>query len=149
MGCLYHGPWSRLKAMYNMWLVVELVMGPLQFTSRKKNVKVAMEIEVPQRHILSHVLSTHMVEWVLWWETQKRCYGRRRQGPMVENVLIIMFCSNSFTRCGLRHHPITRYIHSGYTPCLTNWVNLSRPIMSPPALHLLHGKESIELCDHI
>ena len=46
------------------------------------------------------------------------------------------------------HHPITQYIHLRCTPCLANWVDLSRPYMSPPALHRLHGKESIEWCDH-
>jgi hypothetical protein len=49
-----------------------------------KNVKVIMEFEIPKRHILRPTLSTNMVQRVLWWERQKRYYGRKRQGPMAE-----------------------------------------------------------------
>ena len=35
-GCLHHGPWSRPKALLNLWLAIELVPGPLWFTQRKK-----------------------------------------------------------------------------------------------------------------
>ena len=35
-GCLHHGPWSRPKALSNLWLVVELVPGRLWFTPRQK-----------------------------------------------------------------------------------------------------------------
>ena len=46
------------------------------------NVRVIMEFEVPKRHILRPTLSTNKVKWVLWWDKQKRCFSRKRQGPM-------------------------------------------------------------------
>ena len=48
------------------------------------NVRVTTEFEVPKRHILRPTLFTYMVQHVLHWERQKRCYGEKRQGPMVE-----------------------------------------------------------------
>ena len=48
-----------------------------------KNVRVTMKFEVPKRHILRRALSTNIVHWVLWRGRQKRCFGRKRQGPMV------------------------------------------------------------------
>ena len=55
-----------------------------------------MEFKVPKRHIIRLTLFTDMVPWVLLWERQKRCYGRKRQGSMVEihcynKILIIYF----------------------------------------------------------
>ena len=52
--------------------------------TKEKNVKVAMEFKVPKRHILRPTLSTNMVQHILWWERQDRCYGRKRQGPMAK-----------------------------------------------------------------
>ena len=49
-----------------------------------ENVRVTMEFEVPRRHILRPTLSIDMVQQVLWWEWQKRCSGRKRQGPMAK-----------------------------------------------------------------
>ena len=44
-----------------------------------------MEFEVPKKHIIRPTLSTNMVQRVLLWDRQKRCYiGRKRQGPMAE-----------------------------------------------------------------
>ena len=43
-----------------------------------------MEFDVPKRHILRPTLYTEMVPQVLRWEWQKRCYGRKRLGPMTE-----------------------------------------------------------------
>ena len=43
-----------------------------------------MEFEVPKRHILRPTLSTSMVQRLLQWERQKRCSGRKKQGPMAE-----------------------------------------------------------------
>ena len=37
-----------------------------------------------KRHILRPTFSTDIVHWVLWWERQKRCYDRKRQGLMAE-----------------------------------------------------------------
>ena len=67
------------QGLENMWLEVELVMGPLQFTPRG----VTMEFEVPRRHILRPTLSNDMVQRVLGWERQKRCSRRKRQVPML------------------------------------------------------------------
>ena len=49
-----------------------------------KNVRVTMEFEVPKRHILRPTLSIDMVQQALRWERQKRCFGRKRQGPMAD-----------------------------------------------------------------
>ena len=58
-----------------------------------RNIRMTMELEVPKRHILRPTLSTNMVEWVLWWERQKRCSSRLRQGPMAQtccyNILLV------------------------------------------------------------
>jgi hypothetical protein len=34
--CLHHGPWRHPLLLWNMWLAIELVPKPLQFTSRRK-----------------------------------------------------------------------------------------------------------------
>ena len=65
----------------NVWLVVELVWGPFQFTPRK-NVRVTMDCGVHKIHIWRPTLSTYMVWQVLWWERQKRCFDTKRQKPM-------------------------------------------------------------------
>ena len=90
---LHHEAWSRLNAMWNMWLVVELLMRSFQFTLRKRNVRVIMimKFEILKRHILKPTLSTDMVQRLLWWERHKRRYGRNMQGPMVEKC-----CYNNF-----------------------------------------------------
>ena len=49
-----------------------------------KRVRVIMEFEISKRHILGFTLSIEMVKWVLRWERQKRCSGKKRQGPMAE-----------------------------------------------------------------
>ena len=58
--------------------------------------RVIMEFEVSKRHILRPTLSTDMVKWDLYWERQKRCYGRKRQGLMAHkycyNQLLNGFC---------------------------------------------------------
>jgi hypothetical protein len=46
-----------------------------------KNVKAVMELEVPKRHMLRPTLSTDMVQWVFWWERQKRYSGKNKHGP--------------------------------------------------------------------
>ena len=43
-----------------------------------------MEFEVPKRYTGRPTLSSDMVGQVLWWERQKRCYGRKRQWPMAK-----------------------------------------------------------------
>ena len=50
-GSLHHGPRSHPKALWNTGLVVELVLGPLWFTQREKNVRVTMKFEVPKWYI--------------------------------------------------------------------------------------------------
>jgi hypothetical protein len=47
-----------------------------------------MGFEVPIRHILSPTLSIDMVQRVLQWEGQKRCFGRKRQGPHGREMLL-------------------------------------------------------------
>ena len=50
-----------------------------------KNVKVTMKFEVPIRHSLRHTFyPLTMVQRALRWERQKRCFSRKRQGPMAE-----------------------------------------------------------------
>ena len=56
-----------------------------------KNVKVTMEFKVPKKHILGPTLSTNMVQRVLRWERQKKCYGRKKQGLMAETYYYIFF----------------------------------------------------------
>ena len=36
-----------------------------------------MEFEIPNRHILRPTSSVDMIQRVLRWERQKRCYGRK------------------------------------------------------------------------
>ena len=43
-----------------------------------KNVRVTMKFKVPKRHILRPTLSTDMVQRVLRWEKQKRCFIRKK-----------------------------------------------------------------------
>jgi hypothetical protein len=57
----------------------------------KKNVIVTMKFEVPKIHVVRHALSIDMVQHVLRWERQKRCYGRKRHGLWQRNVVIIYF----------------------------------------------------------
>ena len=51
---------------------------------QENNVRETMEFEVSKRHILRLTLSTNMVQWILQWERQKRCYGRKWQGHMAK-----------------------------------------------------------------
>ena len=51
---------------------------------QRKNVKVTMEFKILKKHISRPTLSADMVQKVLWWERQKRCSNRKRQGPMAE-----------------------------------------------------------------
>ena len=53
-----------------------------------KNVKVTIEFEVPKRHIPRHTLSTDMLQWVLLWERQKRCSGRKKVGAHGKAMLL-------------------------------------------------------------
>ena len=68
-----------------------------------KDVRVTMEFEVPTRYFVRPTLSTDMVQQILWWERQKRCYGRKRQGPMAKkcchsNSLIETFFGKEKTK---------------------------------------------------
>ena len=54
------------------------------YTKEKKKARVTMEFKVPKRHIPSPTLSTEMVQFVLQWERQQRCYGTKRHGSMAE-----------------------------------------------------------------
>ena len=61
---LSHG---HVEFVIGCWLVLEWV----QFTPR-----VTVEFEVWKRRALRPTLFTHMVQWVLQWERQKRCSER-------------------------------------------------------------------------
>jgi hypothetical protein len=63
-----------------------------------ENIIVTTEFEVPYKHNLRHALSTHMVQRVLRWERQNRCYGRKRQGPMVEKCYYNKFLMKFYLR---------------------------------------------------
>ena len=53
--------------------------------TKEKNIKVTMEFEVPKRHISRLALSIDMVQRVLRWERQKRCFDRKgTEGSMAE-----------------------------------------------------------------
>jgi hypothetical protein len=49
-----------------------------------KHVRVTMEFEVLKRQIIRPTLSIDMVQRVLRWERQKRCSGRKEQGPITK-----------------------------------------------------------------
>ena len=53
------------------------------------NIRMTMEFKVPKRHILRPTLSIDIVQHVLRWERQKRCYGRRKQVPLAKNIVSI------------------------------------------------------------
>jgi len=65
-------------------LVVEFLVY-----AKEKNVRVTMEFEISKRHTLKPTLFTIMVQQVLWWERQQRCYDRKRQGSLARNIVII------------------------------------------------------------
>jgi hypothetical protein len=54
-----------------------------------KKIRVTMKFEFPKRYFLRPTLSTDIVQWVLWWERQKRCSSRKRKGAMWNEVLLI------------------------------------------------------------
>ena len=92
-GCLHHGPWSRPKALWNLWSVVGFVPGPLWFTPRR-NVRVVMEFEVPKRHDSSRPsLSIYMVQRVLVWERRKWCSSRKKARAHGKAMLLWYSCN--------------------------------------------------------
>ena len=60
-----------------------------------KNVRVTMEFEVRKRHVIRPTLATAWSNGFLWWERQKWCSDRKRQGPMAKkccyNELLMTF----------------------------------------------------------
>ena len=63
-----------------------------------KHVRVTMEFKVPKRHILKPI---YLLTWsigFLWRERQKRCFGRKRQGPMVKKCYYNEFLMNILWR---------------------------------------------------
>ena len=66
-----------------MWLAVELVPGPLEFTSTKK-CKSDHGFEVPKRPIFRSTSSTDMVQQVLQWERQKWFSHCKYQGTIIQ-----------------------------------------------------------------
>jgi hypothetical protein len=69
--------------------------GLLWFTS-KKNVRVIMEFEVPNRHIWRPTFSTDMVQRVWRWERQKRCCSINWHGPMAKKCCYNKILTVSF-----------------------------------------------------
>ena len=58
--------------------------------TKEENVKVTIECEVPKRHIiLRSTLAIDMVQRVLRWKRQKRCFSKKRQRPVEEK-----YCCN-------------------------------------------------------
>ena len=55
--------------------------------TKGKNVIVTVEFKVLKRHILRPTLSIDMIQHVLQWERQKRCFGRRRHEPMAKKLM--------------------------------------------------------------
>ena len=55
------------------------------------NVGVTVEFEVPKDILLRLALPTDMIQQLLLWKWQKKCYGRKGQGPMAKNVILINF----------------------------------------------------------
>ena len=53
-----------------------------------KNVKVTMRFEVPKRCILRPTLSTDIVQHVLRWERQNKCYGRKKARARGREILL-------------------------------------------------------------
>jgi hypothetical protein len=57
-----------------------------------------MDFKVPQRPILRPTSSIDMVQRVLRWERQKRCYGRKRQGHMAKKYYYNKTLMNFFMK---------------------------------------------------
>jgi hypothetical protein len=50
-----------------------------------KNVKETLKFKAPKGHVLKPTLIIDMLQRVLWWERQKRCYGlKKKEGPMAD-----------------------------------------------------------------
>ena len=78
-----------------MWLALN--SSPHHFgLHQERNVRVAMELEVPKRPIFRPTSSIVMVQWVWGRERQKRLFHCKCQGTMAKKnvvfVLIIFFC---------------------------------------------------------
>ena len=43
--------------------------------TKEKNVRVTMEFEVFKRRISKPTLFTKVIQWVLQWENQNKCFG--------------------------------------------------------------------------
>jgi hypothetical protein len=71
---------SRSKAMQTLWLAIEFVLGSLWFTHQGQDVRVIMKFEVLKMHFLRPTLFIDMVQQVLRWKRQKRCYGKKKVG---------------------------------------------------------------------
>ena len=65
--------------------------GTISVYTKEKNVRATMEFEVLKRHILRLTLFIDMVQQVLWWERQKRCFGRIREEPTAYIILMKVF----------------------------------------------------------
>ena len=56
-----------------------------------KKIRVTMKFEVFKRHIVMPTLPTNMVHWVLWWERQKRCSGRKKNKSPWQQIIDKLF----------------------------------------------------------
>ena len=56
------------------------------------NIRMTMEFKVPKRHILRPTLSIDIVQHVLRWERQKRCYGRRKASALGKEYCFYWQC---------------------------------------------------------
>ena len=152
-GCLHHGPWSCPKALWNLWLVVEFVLGSLWFTPSKLS-KWPWNSMSPRRHILRPTSSTDIVQHVLWWERRNMCFGRQRQEPMTEG------CKHG--KVVIRLGPLFISPNEGprgFENCFkkrSNWtmeVGPSSQIMDKDHLpwsdYMVHGVNQTLMCSHL
>ena len=58
---------------------------------QEKKIRVTMKFEVFKRHIVMPTLPTNMVHWVLWWERQKRCSGRKKNKSPWQQIIDKLF----------------------------------------------------------
>ena len=101
---------NNVHGMFTPW-TMNSSQGPVKFVigcwtcpgttsvyTKEKKCQCNHEFEVPNIHILRPILSTDMVQRALPWERQKRCFGRKRQGPMAKKLLLSKKFNDFFLR---------------------------------------------------
>ena len=95
-GCL-HASWAMksfqglVKSMIGCWTRLETTL----VYTKGKMWEWLWSSRSPKGHILRPALSSDMVQRVLWWERQKRCFSikkrKKGRGPWQRNDIIIKF----------------------------------------------------------